>query len=57
MDSPPPVASDKDGHYPLPQPGILKKGIRGKRDSLGESICRQNRAKILRVRRCSAVGA
>ena len=25
MDSPPPVASDKDGRYPVPQPGILKK--------------------------------
>jgi len=24
MDSPPPVASDKDGRYPVPQPGILK---------------------------------
>ena len=25
MDSPPPVASDKDGRYPVPQPGISKK--------------------------------
>jgi len=25
MDSPPPVASDKDGKYPVPQPGIVKK--------------------------------
>ena len=25
MDSPPPVASDKDGRYPVPQPGILTK--------------------------------
>ena len=25
MDSPPPVASDKDGLYPVPQPGIVKK--------------------------------
>jgi predicted dehydrogenase len=24
MDSPPPVASDKDGRYPVPQPGIVK---------------------------------
>ncbi len=24
MDSPPPVKSDKDGRYPVPQPGILK---------------------------------
>jgi predicted dehydrogenase len=25
MDSPPPVKSDKDGKYPVPQPGIVKK--------------------------------
>jgi predicted dehydrogenase len=25
MDSPPPLASDKDGRYPVPQPGIVKK--------------------------------
>ncbi len=25
MDSPPPVASDKDGRYPVPQPGIVTK--------------------------------
>ncbi len=25
MDGPPPVASDKDGRYPVPQPGIVKK--------------------------------
>jgi predicted dehydrogenase len=25
MDSPPPVASDKDGRYPVPEPGIKKK--------------------------------
>ena len=24
MDSPPPVASDKDGRYPVPEPGIVK---------------------------------
>ncbi|HEV7868085.1 MAG TPA: gfo/Idh/MocA family oxidoreductase, partial [Chthoniobacteraceae bacterium] len=24
MDSPPPVASDPDGRYPVPQPGIIK---------------------------------
>ena len=25
MDSPPPLASDKDGRYPVPEPGIVKK--------------------------------
>jgi len=25
MDSPPPLLSDKDGKYPVPQPGINKK--------------------------------
>ncbi|MEI9896072.1 MAG: hypothetical protein WDN28_19940 [Chthoniobacter sp.] len=30
MDGPPPVASDKDGKYPVPEPGISKKArIRG----------------------------